>query len=256
MTADFFELLAPHYRQYAEGRSAYLSAIDSEVAVRLRGNSLLDVGSGDGIRAAKLARAAGLARVVLCEPSAAMRRLCPTGFPLLDLHAEELDRCREQFDNITCLWNVLGHVATREGRLRALRNLRRLLRPSGLLMLDVNNRYNGREYGWRRVAGNWWRDRRHPDRADGERTFDIEVGGRVLRGSGYVFAPGEIEALCGDSGLRVNERIAFDYRNGRRVRSPFAGQLFYVLTGIPGSRLSAPRAQHPKEVRSTAGHCF
>lgn len=65
--------------------------------------------------------------------------------------AASAPRVSGQFDLVTCLWNVLGHVHGAAQRCRALANLAWLLAPDGLLILDVNNRWNVRSYGWRAI---------------------------------------------------------------------------------------------------------
>src|ERR1700747_3407385 len=64
----------------------------------------------------------------------------------------------QQFDIITCLWNVLGHVPTPEKRLRALRAVARLLAPHSRFFLDVNHRYNLSCYGILPTSARWIRD--------------------------------------------------------------------------------------------------
>jgi hypothetical protein len=61
---DIYDALAPHYREYAGGKSAYLAAVDRFVLENLPAgaDSLLDVGAGDGVRAMALAREAGIRR--------------------------------------------------------------------------------------------------------------------------------------------------------------------------------------------------
>jgi SAM-dependent methyltransferase len=236
MSAGFFDELAPAYREIADARWAYLDAVDALVVRHVQGRSLLDVGAGDGRRALSIATRAGFRRVVLCEPSEGMRRLCaalepPPGlhWEVRDLCAEDLGRLDERFDAVTCLWNVLGHVPTPAARVAALRAMAARLEKGGRLCLDVNNRYNARAYGLLRTLRNRVRDRRHPDGADGERPLSIVVGGRTVRGRGWLFAPREMDALFAEAGLRVVERAFVDYRTGEAARSARGGQLFYVL---------------------------
>lgn len=256
MSEGFFDRLAPGYRQYARLRRRYLDAVDRLVLQGLTGTSLLDVGSGDGERALAIAGRAGLSRVVLCEPSAAMRGLCRIGagpagarVDLLDLRAEDLDRLGERFDNVICLWNVLGHVPARADRVRALRNMGALLAPGGRLQLDVNNRYNVRAYGLGTVLWNRVRDWRHPAGADGERPLAIQVDGRLVKGQGYVFAPSEMERMLAEAGLRVLARAPVDYRTGDVRRTRLEGQLFYQLARAGGQ----PDPPHLTSITASTG---
>ena len=83
--------------------------------------SLLDVGAGDGARARRIARAAGLNEVTLLEPSAEMRRHWPADAKGWTMRAEELKSVAGEFDVIICLWNVLGHIFPAANRIEALR---------------------------------------------------------------------------------------------------------------------------------------
>ena len=70
MTAEPYDRLAPHYRRFAETRATYLDAVDRYVIEHARpGGRMLDVGSGDGVRAVRIARAIGASYLVLSEPS-------------------------------------------------------------------------------------------------------------------------------------------------------------------------------------------
>jgi SAM-dependent methyltransferase len=228
--ASLYDELAPWFRSYSERRRAYLSGIDELVVPRLRGTSLLDVGAGDGVRARRLARRAGLRRLVLVEPNMPMARLCDgPGAEVLTVRAEELSMPGECFDNATCLWNVLGHIETHADRVRALRNISRLLAPGATLHLDLQNRYNVRAYGWRKVTGNLVRDLRHPRGENGGRRFKIDLGDRRLSARGYLFSPAESSRMIEAAGLRIVRRLVVDYRTGELRRTWMEGQLFYEL---------------------------
>ena len=226
----FYDDLAPYFREYAERRSAYLRRIDQLVAPWLTGTSLLDVGAGDGVRAKRLANGASLERLVMVEPSHAMaalcRKLCPR---VLTVPVEELELPDQTFDNVICLWNVIGHVRGFETRVDALRRMASLLADGGSLHLDVHNRYNARAYGWKTVAGNVLRDLTHPRRENGERKFELVFEGRRLQGQGYLFNPSEIARTIEAAGLRILQREVVDYNDGASHRSPFMGQLYFRL---------------------------
>src|SRR5262249_10940686 len=152
-----------------------------------------------------------------------MRRRCLEadllpGARVVDVRAEDLDRLEECFDNITCLWNVLGHVESSSARVRALRAMAARLAPGGALQFDVNNRYNIRTYGWTSVARDRWRDWLHPSRPNGERAVEIVIGGTIVRGHGYLFNPREIDAMVAEAELRVIRSVPVDYRSGE-IRS-------------------------------------
>ncbi len=232
---EAYEILAPRFRIRARARSAYLEAVDRILRSRIPAGarSLLDVGAGDGVRAAALAGACGLGAVVLAEPSPSLAARCRErpAAEVWRVRAEELPAVSRSFDVVTCLWNVLGHVPTHEARLRALRGMRGLLSPGGVLFLDVNNRYNARAYGVARTVGRWLLDRLHSE-GHGDVVVTWQVGETTVRFTGHVFTPGEVEGLFREAGLAVRRRYLVDYDTGDLRRFPFEGQLLYEL-GVP-----------------------
>ncbi len=228
---DPYDALAPHYRSFAAGRAAYLAAVDAFVRENLPAarRSLLDVGSGDGVRAMALAQACGIGRVVLSDASAEMAERCRAlgAAAVWAVPAQELPES-EPFDVVTCLWNVLGHVPGHDARVAALRRMARALAPGGRLFLDVQNRHNAAAYGWWRVVGRLALDAVRPDERRGDTSFDWRIGDRTLRGHGHLFTPAEIGGLLRESGLRPLRRVAIDYLTGARSASALRGQLAFV----------------------------
>lgn len=106
----------------------------------------LDVGCGDGERAARLAYAIQADSLTLCDNSPEMALLAWRHGPTWITPAERLSESREhhgQFDLVTCL-DVLGHVRSFPA---ALDGLARMLAPGGVLVFDANNACNVREHG-------------------------------------------------------------------------------------------------------------
>jgi len=229
---DIYDVLAPHYREYAGGKSAYLAAVDRFVLENLPAgaDSLLDVGAGDGVRAMALAREAGIRRVVLCDSSAAMAARCRSLAPaeVWHLPAEAMPVAGEPFDVILCLWNVLGHLDTGNRR-TALARMKELLSPRGAIFLDVNNRHNAAAYGWMTVAGRAVVDFLHPDEGRGDASYEWRIGGRSFPAMGHLFTPREIGELIAGSGLTVRKRLAVDYETGERSDSRWRGQLVFMI---------------------------
>lgn len=228
-----YDRLAPHFRSYSKTRAAYLSAIDGIILQRIspEARSLLDVGSGDGFRAARLAASRSFSRFVLSDPSEEMVVCCrrQTATEVWQVGAEDLPDTAERFDVITCLWNVLGLVANAAERAEALQRMRSLLSVRGQLFLDVNNRYNARAYGWLSTFGRKSRDLLYPSETNGDVTFSWRVGEKLIASRGHVFRPSEVMGLIEGSGLKVKARHVIDYQTGERRRFTFTGQLFYEL---------------------------
>jgi SAM-dependent methyltransferase len=229
----FYDALAPHYRKYCRLRAEYLDAIDQLLIryISAGADSLLDVGAGDGLRAARLAESRQFQTLVLVEPSEVMATFCRqrNATEVWSTAAEELPESDRRFDVITCLWNVLGHVPDYQSRLTALRRMGSLLTEDGQIFLDVNNRYNARAYRWLPTLGRVIYDRVRPSVSNGDVTFSWNVDGRVIQTRGHVFTPGEIANLISRSGLTVVRRFIVDYQTGELRQTIFEGQLLYEL---------------------------
>lgn len=232
MAVGPYDRLAPHYRSFAQARSTYLDAVDRYVIEHARsGGRMLDVGSGDGVRGVRIARAIGASYLVLSEPSEGMHRLSSlqAADEIWQVPAQALYETTQRFDVITCLWNVLGHLPGREVRVEALAGMRRLLAPGGQIFCDVNNRHNARAYGRTRVMLRRLIDGVMPDDRRGDANFEWQVAGERIAASGHLFTPREVRSLVEAAGLAVAEELAIDYVTGEPSDCPREGQLLYRL---------------------------
>ena len=228
---EAYDRIAEAFPRLSEQRRAYLEAVDGIIvaAIPQGSRSLLDIGAGDGVRALRIAGAAGLNRVVLLEPSAAMRRHWPAEVTGWAVRAEELRSQQGQFDVIICLWNVLGHIFPASARVEVIRQCGRLLAPGGRIFIDVNHRYNTAHYGW---AATIWRFLRGS-------SGDVVVvwNPEGIRTSGHVFTDREFRHLCREAGVSIERRFVVDYATGAVRRWSFQGHLLYVLRNsgdLPG----------------------
>lgn len=232
-TADIYNALAPYYQEYSQKKSAYLQTVDQYILSQIPSgaNSLLDVGAGDGIRGMNLANQNGIGRTVLCDPSPEMAEMCKKLNPteVWQAAAEELPDTNEAFDVIICLWNVLGHLADRQARVKALRAVKKSLSSDGVLFLDVNNRHNAPAYGRLKVFGRILIDFLKPDENRGNTEFQWEISGKSFPAMGHLFNPKEIEGIIKESGLMIIERVVVNYANGNISKLPWLGQLLYKI---------------------------
>ena len=228
-----YERLALTYAVLRKKRDPYLRAIEREILARIPqdSRSLLDIGAGDGLRAARIAESAGIVRIVLVEPSAAMANLAKSTADVQQMRAEDLnaDAFPGRFDVITCLWNVLGHVR-HKNRGQVFEAAAKLVSPNGRLFLDVNHRYNARAYGWIATSGRWVHDAlmRNVNTGDVTTVWDIGEGDSIST-CGHVFRHREIAELAEAAGLEMEERVVIDYDDGSVRRSPWQGNLLYIL---------------------------
>jgi 2-polyprenyl-3-methyl-5-hydroxy-6-metoxy-1,4-benzoquinol methylase len=235
-----YDYIAPQFARLSAFRRAYLDQVEQQIVAAFPKSALalLDVGAGDGSRAQKIAQACGISRLVLVEPSAAMRGLGIPGAEAWSMRAEDLHAVDSQFDAITCLWNVLGHIHPAAARVAVLRQFARLLSREGLVFIDLNHRYNAAEYGVVPTVLRVLWDRIRPD----DRNGDVEAiwDGCVTRG--HVFTDREFRALAQDAGLEVRKRIVIHYRTGQLQHFDCLGNLLYVL---------APSASQTKRISSS-----
>ena len=234
-----YDRLAPHYAQLCARRKTYLDAVEHYILKRIPAGSrsVLDLGSGDGKRALRIAQAAGIERVVMLEPSAKMPAQGTGRGELWPLRAEDLrsDSISERFDVITCLWNVLGHITTAEKRQQAISSAARLLSPGGLLFLDVIHRYNLRAYGVVPTCTRWIRDRLAWSDENGDVTAKWLAG--TISTYGHVFTHREMVRLAKTAGLEIEERIVLDYNHGMKQGWACLGNLVYMFR--PSSRIDS-----------------
>jgi 2-polyprenyl-3-methyl-5-hydroxy-6-metoxy-1,4-benzoquinol methylase len=225
-----YDALAPYYDSLLQVRKHYLGAVEKIIVEQARGTrSLLDVGSGNGVRALRIARDADIQNVVLVEPSEGMRRCGPHNAATWKRSVDEI--CESaRFDLITCLWNVLGHLDGAGERLSMLTRIRKLLSPEGMLFLDVNHRYNAASYGWFLTGARILRDVLFPSERSGDVVASWQAGSQRVCTRGHVFTQAELVRLFLGSGLKLQGRWVIDYQTGVERRLSFLGNLLYQLT--------------------------
>jgi len=232
MTAGAYDRLAPHYRDYARRRAAYCDAVDARVREWCGGSvdGMLDVGSGDGSRAVRLAASLGVSRLVLSEPSAAMAALCRehAGVRVWSCAAEHLPDGPERFQVVTCLWHVLGAIDGAARRTSALGRMAAALAPGGRLLIDLPNRYNGAAAGAWRAGLRRLRDTLRPSDENGVVRFTWQVNGAAIPAAGYLFTREQVHKLARAAGLVVEHEVFLDYDTGAE-RGPWTGQLVLAL---------------------------
>jgi 2-polyprenyl-3-methyl-5-hydroxy-6-metoxy-1,4-benzoquinol methylase len=219
------------FARLAEQRKPYLDRIDQLILSGMPpgSRSMLDVGSGDGARARRIAQNRDIAELVLLEPSRAMRGDGVADAKVWTMRAEKLRSVQAEFDVITCLWNVLGHIFPSESRIEVLRQFARLISPSGRVFVDVNHRYNARHYGPLQTACRFLRDQVLWNEKNGDVVVAWEVEETRCTTRGHVFTDEEFRSLALAGGLRIDRTFVVDYATGEQRRWSWEGNLLYVL---------------------------
>jgi len=239
-----YDRLGKDYAALCQRRELYLRTVENCILERIPAGSrsLLDIGSGDGRRALRLASESRIKRVVLVEPSAGMTAEPIRQAEVWRLRAEEMNAelIPERFDVITCLWNVLGHVPNSASRQSVLANIAQLLTQEGRFFVDINHRYNAAAYGMVPTLARWLRDRIFPGDQNGDVTAKWILGERSISTYGHVFTDREVMLLASAAGLSLDKRIIINYESGRIRRFPFTGNLLYIFRR--NSRIKASSA--------------
>ena len=129
----------------------------------------------------------------------------------------------QSVDIALCLWNVLGHV--RNNKLpKAIENTYAALKDDGLLLLDVNNRYNIKQYGLRNIFKNIFFDLWPFQNSKGD--FPLKMNG--IKSIVHIFTKKEIQRILSKAGFRNVDYIYINYENGRIEKSQFTGQLLII----------------------------
>jgi 2-polyprenyl-3-methyl-5-hydroxy-6-metoxy-1,4-benzoquinol methylase len=134
-----------------------------------------------------------------------------------------------EFDVITCLWNVLGHILPAAARIEVLRQFSRLVSPQGKIFIDVNHRYNASHYGPLPTALRFLRDRMFPDEKNGDVTVSWDMEETRCTTVGHVFTHQEFRSLSIAAGLNIEKRFVLNYATGEQRKWSFEGNLLYVL---------------------------
>jgi 2-polyprenyl-3-methyl-5-hydroxy-6-metoxy-1,4-benzoquinol methylase len=226
-----YDAWAPCYTTYSQSRLPYLQAVERLILARITGaRSLLDVGAGDGSRALRIAKSAGIGETVLLEPSEGMRGHGTAEGEIWSCRASEIPQSARRFDVIICLWNVLGHIQGHADRQAILMRLKDLLTPSGTIFLDVNHRYNASAYGWSITFLRHLRDVFFWSERNGDVVLHWKTNDRTIRTRGHVFTQAELTRLFCAASLKIQRRWIVNYETGAEQRSPLLGNLLYELS--------------------------
>jgi len=225
-SAQYYDSIADEYMRVREKRNSYLHKIDSIIIedFHMSAKSILDVGAGDGSRGMKIFQSINADKICMVEESKEMVKNIERD-ERINIYPGSIQTFQSQqsFDLVLCLWNVLGHVETFDGRTQILKILKNFLSKDGVIAIDFNNRYNYRHYGIVNVFRNMLKSAfmKEPGWFD-IRNHDIDT--KV-----YIHSYFEIKRMISLAGLRIKSLRIVDYDNGDEYRNLFKGQFLFYL---------------------------
>lgn len=237
---NYYDSAANHYVAMSSARCKYLRGVDQIVIQNLKdihAENLLDIGAGDGQRSKYLADILGIKQVIAVESSLKMATEAREQLGernVLVGDATKLEFPEEYFDAVVSLWNVFGHIPGKKDRIEVLKKISKSLKPNGKCIIDVNNRYNARHYGWLAVVRNIINDiLRKKDRG----WFPLQIDG--VEGNVYFHRPAEFKRYLSGINLKVESMHYVDYGSGVMRKMPWEGQCVYVLSRIESDARAA-----------------
>lgn len=186
-------------------------------------DSLLDIGTGDGTRLARIIENFSGITTVAIEESPSMYSIAQQNLKNVRLINSEFVASglpQNSFSHITALWNVLGHV---ENRQLFLKSVYQSLKTNGLFLLDVNNRYNIKEYGIRSAFNNLRNNFCSPAIANRYKLRCSDVEAEV-----FIYSKQELIRELKEAGFLIMKMLYVNYNNGHTEKFPIFGQLFCV----------------------------
>ena len=230
-SAEFFGKLSNGgLADYYHLRRKYRQTVDDIVLTFSPENPVhLDVGSAEGNRATRLSYSLN-SQITFCDNCPEMVKILKTLGETIEGNIEDLffkEELFDKFDLITCLGNVVGH--SRSIHL-VVESCKKLLKPGGVLIMDVHNRHNVKAYGWKSVTRNYLKDNLNYDYGTGYFPCQIGENKTLVK----IHTEAEVEVLKFD-GLKLSGKYYVNYETGNIVKNQFLGQLVYVLQKNQGS---------------------
>ena len=212
---EIYRNLVPFYRNYSKEKQEYLDGVDAQIIPYIQdGISLLDLGTGDGVRILNLLKKSKkiLKKVSLVDNCPEMLK-CIKSNNLVSVEKKDFSSkdffLDSKFDVITSLWNVLGHINSCMV-IQSLMNMARHLKNDGIIIIDVNNRYNCKQYGINAIK-NYFLDKISRIQT-GDFSFEFCFNNTKISSFVHLFSQEEIESFFQKSGLIIQKKLYINYR--------------------------------------------
>ena len=229
----YYDSLASDFRSISDIREQYICAIDQEIIACMKKRNqgiFLDVGCGDGVRARRISDATGWSSICV-DNSEQMIKLAErinSNVRLVDFSKQDACTHLPSVEMVTVLWNVLGHVAMSDRR-TLLRNCYDCLIPNGILIMDVNNIMNIKQYGLCNVLKNMFNIAIRSKGHAGDYIIHSPHDTKISTVS-HIFHIDEVTRLMKDLGFKYIIKY-IDYDNGMKTNI-LQGQILVMAKKI------------------------
>ena len=231
-----FDELASDYDKKSLNRKKYLDSIDQIIVECLSDKKikLLDVGCGTGKRAKGIQSKLKLIELYGCDLSPNMIEIAKHNIKNAKvLNMMNLTYKNNTFDAVTCLFNTFGYLDKKSDRIKVLNNFNRILKPGGLVFIDVMNLFHlGENVKFKRSVFTVFKevvDAFVKHNKIGDKYFSIQVVDKKIKGYVHGFSPKELDGLAKKSNFNIEKKLIIGYDSGKKRKRITQGQLFYIL---------------------------
>lgn len=235
---NFYKHFSNSFKEYSFSKKKYLDTIDDIISdLDNKPRSIIDIGAGDGRRSLKIAKKLGVNDLILVDDCDEILSDIKEDLNIKKIIEDISDndfykKIEKKSDLVLCLWNVLGHIETEEERISAIKNISNLLNVNGVVYLDVNNRYNAKQYGFKNVVRNILKDLVFFNKNNGDFSFSFKEGENDIKTKVHIFNPYELDKYFKMYGLKILDKKFINYSTGEIESNIFSGQILYKLKKI------------------------
>jgi len=238
-----FEVIADSYDDtIVRRRAAYNDSVDELVAKhapepRDRPVRLLDAACGTGSRWEHLRTLLPHVQAWGLDASENMCALARERGDFVEVTRADLTRMPYpdgHFDMVTCLFFSFCYLTSKQARLGALSEMRRVLRPGGLLVVDVINVWHlgeGLQYRrtWLGVGWDFLKSWLDPRLQPGDKLYRTPNGRNSLRGYFHGFTHRSFRSLLRAADLPDEQVLTVGYNSGHVHQDPWKGQILALV---------------------------
>lgn len=259
-----FDSIARMYDAKSSARACYLSTIDMLIRDELQGSEsgeslVLDVGCGTGTRAQSIFSSIPWARVYGIDVSPEMVKIArEKNFErVVQSDMRQIPFPDNYFDVVTCLFNVMGYLPTPQERMRAFKEVKRVLKPEGLFFVDFMNRWHlGENVNFKRsiwaAVGLYVKSLFSGLENAGNIFFKLPLNNGQLEGFVHGFSLPEIRSLLKECEFDELQMSVVGYDTGKLKHRKWQGQYFVIAQ----NRKKQPLHRSNHESRTCTSECL